>query len=265
MNLRLVRLGHCAAAAAAVFAVVSGSRPAAAAPEMRALSLVEEISTTPARRPALRQDLASVQLRRLERWRERGILKSYRLLFNRFADTGSWDAVEVLTFADPAAAARWARIERAAPAGLDPRALSLATELRSTPSDLARRGGADADAGAGPFLVIPYEALVSLPEYERYFDGYTLPQLSGWSDEGVLGGFELHLARYAAGRPWSAMLVLRYRGEDALDRREAVVAKVRRDLAADPAWKAFSDDKKAIRTEKQLAVADELGAGGRGK
>jgi hypothetical protein len=265
MNVRHVRLRVCAAAASAVFAVISGSRPAAAAPETRVISLVEEISTTPARRPALRQDLESVQLRRLERWRARGILKSYRLLFNRFADAGSWDALEVLTFADPAAAARWAHIERTAPAGLDPRALRLATALSSAPSDLARSSGTDADERAGPFLVIPYETLVSVPEYERYFDGYTLPQLRGWSEEGVLGGFELHLARYYAGRPWSAMLILRYRGDEALDRREAVVAKVRGALAADPAWKAFSDDKKAIRTEKQLAVADELGAAGRVK
>jgi hypothetical protein len=56
--------------------------------------------------------------------------------------------------------------------------------------------------------------------------------------------------------------MLQYRDEQGLDRREEVVAKVRRALAADPAWKAISDNKKAMRAEKQAALADELGAGG---
>jgi hypothetical protein len=80
----------------------------------------------------------------------------------------------------------------------------------------------------------------------------------------VLAGYGLHVARYYAGRPWTALLVLDYRDEDALARRDEVVAKVRARLAADPAWKAISDNKKAMRAEKQLAVADQLAGEGAG-
>ena len=245
-------------AIAAALAVFAG--PAAAAPpEASELSLVEAISTTPANRAALREDLVASQASRLAAWRAQGVLKSYRLLFNRYADTGSWDAMEILTFADPAAQARWNAIERTSPAGLDARALALATAISSTPSDLARRGAARSSAAAGgPLLVIPSDALVSVPEYLKYVDGYTVTKMQGWMDEGVLAGFGLHVGRYYAGRPWTALLVLQYRDEAALARRDEVVAKVRARLANDPAWKAISDNKKAMRAEKQLAVADQL-------
>lgn len=251
-----------ALAAAAVLALgwgLAAPRGARAAEPAEA-SLIEAISTAPADRPALRRALEQTQLKRLETWRAEGVLKSYRLFFNRYADAGSWDALEELTFADPAAA-RWGEIERTAPAGLDPATARLVTAISSAPADLTRHAVV-AGARPGPFLVIPYEVLVSVPDYVRYIDGYTIPQLKGWMAEGSLAGYELHLARYYAGRPWTALLVLQYRDEAGLGRREDVVAKVRRQLASDPAWKAISDNKKAVRAEKQAALADQLGAGG---
>ena len=250
---------------AALVAAFVGLAAKAAPAEPAELSLVVAIGTAPANRPALREDLASEQAKRLHAWRAQGVLKSYRLLFNRYADAGSWDAMEILTFADAAAQARWDGVERAAPAGLDPRALALTTSISSAPSGLVRRGAAPtAPASGGPFLVIPYDALVPVPEYLKYIDGYTVPQMQGWIEEGVLAGYGLHVARYYAGRPWTALLVLDYRDEDALARRDEVVAKVRARLAADPAWKAISDNKKAMRAEKQLAVADQLAGEGAG-
>jgi hypothetical protein len=247
-----VLAGGCATAAAA-------ARPASE------LALVEAISAAPANRAALREDLVSQQAKRLAAWRAEGVLTSYRLLFNRYSDAGSWDAMEILTFADPAAQARWNAVERTAPAGLDPRALSLVTAISSTPTDFVRRGAAgSASPPGGPFLVIPYDALVSVPEYLKYIDGYTIPQMKGWMEAGALAGYGLHVGRYYAGRPWTALLVLDYRDEAALARREAVVAAVRARLAHDPAWKAISDNKKAMRAEKQLAVADQLAMEGAG-
>jgi hypothetical protein len=240
-------------------ALLSGA-PAKAA-EPATASLIEAISTAPADRPALRQALETRQVKRLEAWRAQGVVQSWRLFFNRYADTGSWDALEELTFASPAAAARWAEIERTAPAGLDPEAAHLATAISSAPADLARHGGAP-QGKPGPFLVIPYEVLVSVSDYKRYMDGYTIPQLKGWMADGSLAGYELHIARYYAGRSWTSLLMLQYRDEAGLDRREEVVAKVRQTLSADPVWKAISDNKKAVRAEKQAALADELGAGG---
>jgi hypothetical protein len=249
-----------AAALAFAGALLTGA-PATAAEPRPASSLIEAISTAPADRPALRQALEARQTKRLEAWRAQGVIQSWRLFFNRYADTGSWDALEELTFASPAAAARWAEIERTAPAGLDAETAHLATAISSAPADLTRHAEA-ATAKPGPFLIIPYEVLVSVPDYVRYIDGYTIPQLKGWMADGSLAGYELHLARYYAGRSWTSLLMLQYRDEQGLDRREEVVAKVRRALAADPAWKAISDNKKAMRAEKQAALADELGAGG---
>jgi hypothetical protein len=247
-------------ALAALAAALGPARRAAAAASEA--SLIEAISTAPADRPALRRELEQRQLGRLEAWRAQGVIKGYRLLFNRYADAGGWDALQELTFADPAAQARWAEIERAAPAGLEPAAARLVTAISSAPADLARSADAGKAAKPGPLLVIPYEVLVGVPDYVRYLDGYTIPQLKGWMADGSLSGYELHLARYYAGRSWTSLLVLRYRDEEGLSRREEVVAKVRSQLSSDPAWKAISDAKKAVRAEKQAVLADELGAGG---
>lgn len=54
------------------------------------------------------------------------------------------------------------------------------------------------------------------------------------------------------------MVVLQYKDEAALSAREAVVAKVRARLKANPEWKAISDGKKDVRTELQVVVADRL-------
>jgi len=253
-----VRPGPVVGLLAAVLAGAWAAAAAAATPTPE-MALVEAINTAPANRAALREDLVAQQAKRLAAWRAQGVLKSYRLLFNRYADTGSWDAMEILTFASPAAQARWNAVEQTSPAGLDPRALSLVTAISSTPTDFVRRGAAgSARPSGGPFLVIPYEVLVSVPEYLKYIDGYTIPQMDGWMEQGALAGYGLHVGRYYAGRPWTALLVLDYGDEAALARREAVVAAVRARLAHDAAWKAISDNKKAMRAEKQLAVADQL-------
>lgn len=245
----------CALIAGALSVAFAGAAHAAE------ISLVESISTAPAHRPALRRALAAGQAQRLEAWRARGVLKSYRLLFGRYADAGSWDAMEILTFGDADSAGRWAQVERTAPAGLAHGSLALTTAISTAPSDLVRWGG-DRGPAHGPILVIPYAVRVSVPEYVRYFDGYTVPQLRGWIQAGVLAGYELHIARYYAGRPWTTLLVLKYRDEASLDRREAVVQSVRQALAADPTWKAISNSKQSMRAEKQAAVADELASGG---
>jgi hypothetical protein len=52
---------------------------------------------------------------------------------------------------------------------------------------------------------------------------------------------------------------LEYTDDEALARRAEVVAKVRARLASDAAWKAISDGKQSIRTEKRLVVADQVG------
>jgi hypothetical protein len=45
---------------------------------------------------------------------------------------------------------------------------------------------------------------------------------------------------------------------ESFGQRESVVAKLRAALSAEPKWKALSDNKKNIRTEKETVLAKEL-------
>ncbi len=250
----------CALAVSTLLASFASVQPACAADprELGPLSLVITYHATPANRLPLLKELAQSELRQLEHWKEAGILKRYSLLTNRYADSGTWDATAILTFPNEAAFAGWKKIEQSFPAGLTPKALALTSAIETTPVDLMRDGHAPAGVEDPVFLVIPYEYSVSEGEYLKYLDGYTIPQLEGWIGEGILSSYEIYLGRYPAGRPWSAMLVLEYKSDAGLAQREAVVAKVRARLAANPEWKAISDDKKNIRTEKELVVADPV-------
>jgi hypothetical protein len=246
---------------AALMSIVPFISAAGAAAEQSAPSpgLVIAFHSKAADRPALRAALESAHVARLKRWKAEGAIAGYRLFFTRYADGAGWDAMEVLSFRDTAGLARWSAVERTAPGGLAPKTLALVQSIDTTPIDYARGGGGDR-AYDPAILVIPYVALVTPTEYLRYLDGYTIPQFNGWIAEGVLDGYDVMTSKFPAGRDWNALIVLRYRNDAALGRRDEIVAKVRARLALDPAWKAISDDKKAVRTEKVLAVADQIAA-----
>lgn len=227
--------------------------PAAAAPP----ALVVALYAKPADRPALRREIESAQATELKSWRAHALITGYRLLFARFPDRGGWDALEVLRFVDDAALARWRAV---AHEPFVPAVTVLAQSVETTPVDLLRGEGA---AGGSPsVLVIPYQVLIPPAEYAAYLDGYTIPQFRGWARAGALDGYDVVIPRYPAGRPWNALITLRYRDDAALGRREELVRTTRAALAADPQWKAFSDSKKNVRSEGSLVVADQVAAEG---
>lgn len=238
--------------------VVGCTAPALAA-ERSDPTLVIALYAKPADRASLRGALETAQAERLRRWKADGVIAGYRLMITRYPDTGTWDAMEQLTFADDAALARWRVIERQSPAGLTAAALALVQTIETTPATRVRND-AGAVAADPAVLVIPYQALVPPDDYLRYLDDYTIPQFRGWMREGVLQSYDIVISRYPAGRPWNAMIMLRYRDDAALAQRDAVVARVRAQLALEPAWKAISDNKKAIRNERVLAIADQIAA-----
>jgi hypothetical protein len=231
-------------------------RVAAAATPQRTLTV--EFSASPVNRPQLRSLLAGEQAQRLDGLRRQGLLQGYQLFFNRYPDTNRWDGLEVLTFADDAAVSRWAALERTSPGGLSPGVLHVVTQIVETPTAGVRRGGTRGVATDAPTLVIPYQLLVPSPQYLTYLDTYVLPQFDGWIAEGVLDSYEIQMSRFPAGRPWASLILLRYRDDAALERRDETTALVRRRLAQNPQWKAASDSKTAVRTESVLAVADRL-------
>lgn len=257
MNIIASQFYRCACAFL-LGALALGTAQAAATHESGPRSLIITYNAAPANRVALRKELGGAGVRQFQHWQEEGVLKDYRLLFSRFADSDNLDAIAILTFSSDAALARWNRIEQLAPGGLSAKALALTTAIHTAPADLERANRAEGTTGHGVFMVVPYETLVAAPDYLKYADGYVIPQFEGWMKEGALASYGVYVNRYAAGRPWSTMVLLEYRDDAALARREAVVAKVRTQLKENPEWKAISDSKKAIRNERQLVVADQL-------
>lgn len=228
------------------------------APETSALIVTYQVA--PANRPALRQELEKSGVRQFQRWQDEGVLKNYRLLFSRYADADNWDAMALLTFSSPANSERWKKLEQTSPAGLSQKALGLITSIRSTPVSLARSKSAAAAPANSVFVVIPYVMLVSTGDYLKYADGYAIPQFDGWITEGVLSHYDLFSSTFPAARPWHAMVILEYKDEAALAQRNAVETKVRAKLKDIPEWKTLSDNKKNIRDEKQVVIAEQLGA-----
>ena len=223
------------------------------------LSLVVTYHAAPAQRAGFRKQLETDVVRRFEDAKSEGRLRDYRLLANRYVDSATFDAVAILSFATTADVAAWTTHPSTLPTGLSAEQMSLTTAIDTMPADHERSGAAPDAASVRPvYLVIPYEVLVSTPAYIKYLDGYTIPQLDGWIGEGVLAGYGIYLARYPAGRPWGSLLVLAYRGDEGLAARDSTVAKVRARLSLNPEWKAISDDKKAVRAEKAVVIADEI-------
>lgn len=234
---------------------------AAAEPEGEsAPSLVIAYHVAPADRPAWREAMQHEGIKRFEAWKAGGVLRSYLILANRYVDSANWDFLAVLTFSGPAGLDSWKDIEKKTPAGIPEKALALTTAVETTPAGLDRHAEQPVTGPGAVFLVIPYEVLVPPADYLTYLDGYAIPQFDGWMKEGNIGGWEVHLARYAPARPWASLLLLRYVDERQLSAREAVVGKVRARLKDNPDWKAISDGKKNVRAEKQIIVADPLGA-----
>ncbi|MDE2306290.1 MAG: hypothetical protein KGL34_12065 [Gammaproteobacteria bacterium] len=234
---------------------------AAAADPADAPTLVVALHVRPQDRPRLRAVLRGRQEAALSHWQVDGRLSGYELLYSRYADRRSWDALEVLHFPSDAALAFWRRVERVRPGGLVSPALALVRSMSTTVADAVRAGG-PADAKDPAILAIPYHLEVPPGRYLRYLDGYTLPQMRGWVAAGVLDSYEILLCRYPAGRRWGALLLLRYRDDAALARRAAVLAAVRTELGKQPAWKTYSDSKQDVRKELAVMVADRIAAEG---
>ena len=187
-----------------------------------ASALIVSYQTTPASRSAL--------LRELQTAKDSNALQDFRLLAAR-----QGDAMAILSFDNDEQRAHWKSPADAVPA-------ELVRHSESQPKN-------------GVFLIIPYEAKVPPQEYLIYFDGYVVPQITGWTEEGVLASYGLYVSRSPQ---WQSLLVLEYRSDEALAKRTETIAKVRARLASDAKWKAIADNKKSIRVEKPPMVADPV-------
>lgn len=220
--------------------------------------------STVAGRPLLRREGLHVLAPRLERWRRDGTLAGYRLLFNSFADRGTWDLLAILTFKDFDGIEKWRDIERSSPGGLGAEELKALTPTAEYLMDIVGRSRAPGTvSGPGVFLVIPYVfSPTSLDRYLQYAHGYILPETEGWLRHGNISSYGLYVNRFYPDEPVQSLLVIGYKSFDALSHREAVVAQTRKELSADTAWKSWSEakDREHIRTEKRAVIAEQLAA-----
>jgi hypothetical protein len=215
----------------------------------------------PANRPHFRDSVERTDLGRFEKWKTAGILKSYRLLFNWYTDADTWDLMAILSFHKYSDIARWKEIERTSPGGLSDETLRWGAPANTYSADLTwseasseQRGKVDKRV----FFVIPYDVLSSIPEYRSYVAGYVIPQMKGWINEGILSSYSVYLNRYYAGTPWDSLLILEYKDLESFGQRESIVTKVRAVLNSDAKWKALSENKKNVRTEREPVLSEEL-------
>jgi hypothetical protein len=203
-------------------------------------TLVIEYHCLPGQRAQLRQ-AATGALEQLAELKNNHVLAGYHLLFSRYVNTTTWDMLAVLNFSTYADVAKWKAIERRTPAGLAADGLAAASAIFTYPADGVRSNASDSPTAHPVYMVIPYTVSVAPPAYLKYVDDYVRPQFEGWIREGVL-------------------ILLQYKDDESLGLRETVVAKVRRELAGNQAWKALSDSKQNVRVEKEVVIADELTA-----
>jgi hypothetical protein len=226
--------------------------------EVGTTSLMILYRCSPDKRSALRSYMEQDGIPRLRKMITSGAIANEKVLFSRYVDTDNWDMLVLLDFPSPSKAAQWQAQERENPAGLDQYALKLISGISTYPLDLMQSAAATASAEKPVYLVLPYDYTVSPDEYIAYLRDYVRPQAAGWIDEGILESYKMFIGRDAGGRPWSSILLLEYKSDEALGQRAAVIAKVRAKLRADPSWKAISDRKQSVRVERAAILADEL-------
>lgn len=247
-------------AAVSIVALLGHTRAAADTASGGPLSLLISYRNAPADRIAFRTYLQSEGRAQLAKLQRDGVIKSYQLLFNPFANSGTWDAMTVVTFARYTDTQRWMILEQTSPGGLTAAGLKLVQGIDTYSADLQWDGVAD-DASKESdaiYYVIPYE-FGSAGEYEKYVEGYVLPQVKGWLREGVLSGYRIFMNRYPVGRPWDALFIYEYRDLEAFGKRADTVAKVRATLENEPVWKQYHAIKHTLRSETENTIAVSLG------
>ena len=223
------------------------------------VSIVIAYKARPETRAAFRAHMEAVGAARFARWQKEGVFQRMHLLFTPYAGSGAFDMIAILDFARYGDLGRWKEIERRMPGGLSPEALALAAPESSSLAELFVHGESrDHDAAKSADLLSFYEVVTDAARYRKYVEGYTVPQLNGWIEAGVLGAYSMYVNQ-GVGTSWNALLLLEYKDMDALARRETVKSGVRQRLAAsDPVWKTWSNDKGTIRNEKSLVAADPI-------
>jgi hypothetical protein len=163
----------------------------------------------PPRRAAFRQYMVEYGVQRFDRWKQEGILKDYKFLFNWYIDVDTWDAMAILSFPDYNAIQRWKDIEKTSPGGLPRDALEMAWPLNSYSADLVARESANPapDLTHAVYYVVAYDAAAPITQAKAAFR------------DGVLGSYSAFTNRYPGGKRWQGLLVLEYKDVESFGKR----------------------------------------------
>jgi hypothetical protein len=177
--------------------------------------LIITYRSPPPRRAAFRQFMSDNGIQRFEHWKQDGLLKDYRLLFNWYVDVDEWDAMAVLSFTSYAQVARWKLVEHASPGGLIRDVLEMAWPLNTDSADLAWRGSADEPPvpANSVYVAVPYDAATPAA-FRDYANATLLPQLKTWIHDGAIASYSVYTNRYPGGKRWQGMVLLEYRDMD---------------------------------------------------
>jgi hypothetical protein len=257
-HLVLMVITICIASASSVLAVCQSS-PQPTKGETGPLSILYTYYCSASQRPKLRNSLVTLELKRLDAWKQAHRLSEFHIFFSRYPDLDHWDVAILITFSSATEVDHWKEIEARSPSGLTAGTLSMVSKMYTYPLDATRDSGSFLPNENSVFLMIPYDFTPNSNEaYLKYFDGYVLPQIEGWKRDGVLLSSKLYLQRYAVERPWNSLLILQYKNGLSLAARENEMAKVRHELEQDPGWLAISRSKQEMRKEKAAIIADEI-------
>lgn len=222
-------------------------------------ALIISYRARPADRAKFRDVMTREGVAQFEAWKKQGVITDYQALFTTYAASSVPDMFLVLRFAHFADLARWQKIEETSPGGLPLAAQPLAAPDFSATADIVKCDSVAPSTRDSQFFVLEYDVLVDMARYTNYLLGYAVPQFDQWEKAGVLSSYAAFTNQNPAGAPWSSFILLEYKDLPSLAAREVVKDKTRLNLAAtDPAWKKWSDDKTAMRTEKLAIPARTL-------
>jgi len=225
-------------------------------------SLIITYKSAPSKRAEFRAYMESKGAAQFARWRTDGVFRECRILFSSYVVNGGIDMAVILDFDTFAASGRWKEIERKCPGGIAPDGLALGVPddtILAYPLDRAEAPRRDPTRSA--FVLAPYQVTVDMAKYEAYARGYVVPQLKGWIADGALASYAVYIRQpyqNPEGRAWTSLLVLEYSDMSALARSNIVKDEVRKRLAANPEWKAFSDNKQEMRKAQGFLFLDAI-------
>lgn len=239
-------------------ALVLGALLAAPPSPLRAQAVVDGSTALiityharPGSRAKFRSIMQSEGVAQLERWKKAGNFASYQALFTAYAADTAPDMFLILRFNHFTDLARWQTIEETSPGGLPPDAQPIASVESSGTADIVKESSVAPTTKDSQFFVLEYDVLVDMPKYTSYVLGYAVPQFDAWEKTGALSSYASYINQNPAGAPWSSFILLEYKDLKSLAAREVIKDNARAELAAsNPAWKKWSEDKTAMRTEK---------------